>query len=254
MSVNELDPISAAKPVFNRQKLEPIRRNLTVMEVCFLTPQMIRVTLGGDDLAGFRSPSPDDHIKVFFPAPDGEGEKRDYTPRSFNAEARTLAIDFALHEGGVASGWAQKAQPGDQLQIGGPRGSTSIEAPGAWWLLIGDETALPAVGRRLEEMASGTRVMTLMAVAGTEDEQQFTTGADLQAQWIHRPGKEAANPAPLLKAVSELKLPPGQGFIWIAAEAEVARGLRAYFIDTLGHSPDWIKASAYWSLNSEGHE
>jgi NADPH-dependent ferric siderophore reductase len=254
MSVNELDSISVVKPVFIRQKLESIRRNLTVMEVRLLTPHMIRVMLGGDDLAGFRSPSPDDHIKVFFPAHDGEGEKRDYTPRYFNTEARTLAIDFALHEGGVASAWAQKARPGDRLQIGGPRGSTMIQAPGAWWLLIGDETALPSVGRRLEELTSGTRVMTLMTVAGTEDEQQFTTGADLQAQWIHRPGKEAANPAPILKAISEQKLPAGQGFIWIAAEAEVARALRSYFIDTLGHPPDWIKASAYWSLNPEGHE
>lgn len=254
MSMNEVESKSDAKPVFNRQKLESVRRNLTVKHVQSLTPQMVRVTLAGEELAGFFSPSPDDHIKVFFPGLDGEVEKRDYTPRYFDAESRTLFIDFALHEGGVASAWAQQAKPGDSLQIGGPRGSTVISAPGAWWLLIGDETALPSVSRRLEELPAGTRVMTVMAISGPEEEQPFVTASDLTAFWVLRPGTQAARPEPVLKAVSQLKLPEGPGFIWIAAEAEVARAARAYFIDTVGHSPDWIKASAYWYLNPEGHE
>lgn len=239
-------PIPEA-PIFHRQKLESVRRNLTVKSVQSLTPRMLRVTLTGDELAGFNSPSPDDHIKVFFPAAPGEEEaKRDYTPRHFDAKARTLAVDFALHGDGAGAAWARQAKPGDPLQIGGPRGSTVISAPGAWWLLIGDETALPSIGRRLEELDGGTRVFALMAVNGPEEEQRLKTRADLKAVWVHRPESQAADPNPLLKAASELKLPDGPGFIWIGAETEVSRALRAYFADSRGHSPDWIKASAYW--------
>lgn len=247
MSANQIESNLLGQPVLKRQKLEPIRRHLTVERVELLTPRMLRVTLVGEELEGFVSPSPDDHIKVFFPAPDGsEAAKRDYTPRSFNVEARTLKIDFALHEGGVGSEWARQAKPGDQVQIGGPRGSTSISAPGAWWLLIGDETAMPSIGRRIEEMAAGIRVLSLIAVTDAQEEQQFETSSDHTAVWVHRPEVQAKDPAPFLKAISELKLPAGSGFIWIGAEEEVARAVRIYFIDTLGHPSEWIKASAYW--------
>jgi NADPH-dependent ferric siderophore reductase len=244
--MGEIESKSLSVPVLDRQRLESVRRNITVENVRLLTPRMLRVTFGGDELAGFISPSPDDHIKIFFSTPGGGEEKRDYTPRRFDAKARLLSIDFALHEGGAASEWARQAKPGDRLVIGGPRGSTVISAPGAWWLLIGDETALPSVSRRIEEMASGTQVITLMAVTGCEDELPFATKADLTAHWVHRPEAQAAEPGPVLKAASELKLPAGDGFIWIAAETEVSRAVRDYFVDTLRHPPEWIKASSYW--------
>ena len=95
-------------------------------------------------------------------------------------------------------------------------------------------------------MARGTQVITLIAVTGREDELPFETKADLTALWIHRRESQAAEPGPILKAASELKLPAGEGFIWIAAETDVSRAVRDYFVDTLGHSSEWIKASSYW--------
>jgi NADPH-dependent ferric siderophore reductase len=254
ISMNELDSNLAAKPVLDRRKLEPVRRNLTVKDVRALTPHMIRVILGGDDLAGFVSPSSDDHIKLFFPMQGSEGAKRDYTPRSFDLEARTLCVDFALHECGIGSAWARQAKLGDQLQIAGPRGSTVISAPGAWWLLVCDETALPSIGRRLEEFASETQVISLVAVTGPEEEQEFETTSHLTALWVHRRGTERSDPGPFFKALSEWKRPAGPGFIWIGAEEGVARALRTYFIDTIGHPPEWIKASAYWSQKPNADE
>ena len=38
-----------------------------------ITPRMIRVTLGGDELAGFGGDGPDRRIKMFFPV---EGQER----------------------------------------------------------------------------------------------------------------------------------------------------------------------------------
>ena len=240
-----------AKLNIEKRRMEPVGRNLVVKNVERLGSQMLRVTLAGEELAGFNSPSPDDHIKISFPTADGGVEKRDYTPRRFDAKAQSLTIDFALHNGGVGAEWAEKAKPGDPLRIAGPRGSTVISAPGAWWLLIGDETALPSIGRRLEEMAEDTRVISVAAVVDADEEQQFETKANHTAYWIHRPDIQATDAEPFLKALSKLELPKGPGFIWIAAEGEVVRSVRAYFVDTLKHPPEWIKAAAYWSQNPE---
>jgi NADPH-dependent ferric siderophore reductase len=212
---------------------------------------MLRVTLRGDELAGFRSPSPDDHMKVFFPTSNGELQGRDYTPRHFDADAGLLTVDFALHRGGLGAAWAQQAKPGDSVQIGGPRGSKVISAPNVSWILIGDETAIPAIGRRLEEMAPETHVIAIVAVTGPEDELAFETKVNLTTHWIHRSDAEASDPEPFLKLLSQLRLPLFPGFVWIGAETEVSNAVRSYFIETLGHGPEWIKAAAYWSKSSE---
>jgi len=83
-----------------RVRHEPKKRRLVVREAKRLTPTMQRIVLEGPDLDDFVSKAPDDHIKVFVPTESGEVERRDYTPRRFDPSARTLAIDFALHDGG----------------------------------------------------------------------------------------------------------------------------------------------------------
>jgi NADPH-dependent ferric siderophore reductase len=250
-SMNDSNPPSPALPVIELHRMESIRRSLTVKSVRTLSPRMLRITLCGEELTGFRSPSPDDHIKVFFPTTDGWSEGRDYTPRHFDSDAQLLTVDFALHEGGLGAEWAQNAKAGDPLQIGGPRASKVISAPNAWWILVGDETSIPAIGRRLEEMSPETHVVTVVAVTGSEEEQAFETKAKVTSHWIHRSEGEASDPKPLLKCLSELQLPPLPGFVWIGAETEVAKAVRSYFIDTLGHAPEWIKAAAYWMKSSE---
>ena len=82
-----------------------------------------------------------------------------------------------------------------------------------WWLLIGDETALPSIGRRVEGMAEGVRAITLVAVTGPAEEQLFNTRADHQAVWLHRPPGEATSPQPLVDALKRIKPPPGEGFV-----------------------------------------
>jgi hypothetical protein len=53
-----------------------------------------------DGLSDFISLAPDDHVKLFFLVEAGGIERRDYTPRHFDQVARTLAIDFAVHDAG----------------------------------------------------------------------------------------------------------------------------------------------------------
>ncbi len=228
-----------------RVRHETRRRQLTVSAVEDVTPNMRRLHLTGEDLADFTSLGADDHVKLFVP---GSEARRDYTPRRFDAATRTLALDFAVHDGGPATQWALQAVPGSKVEIGGPRGSQVVPHDFDWWLLVGDETALPAIGRRIEELPAGTQVTSLVAVAGKDDEQRFDTRADHRALWVHRPLARASDPAPLLDALQALVLPVGESYVWVAAEASVARALRAHVRNVVQHPPAWTKAAGYWRL------
>ena len=242
MDTNAKD-ISA--PEIERVRHELRRRSLVAESVTDITPGMRRVVLRGEDLADFVSLAPDDHIKVIVSGADGEEERRDYTPRRYDNAARSLTIDFALHEAGPVTQWAIDAKPGTTLEIGGPRGSAVISDKVRRWLLVGDETALPAIGRRVEESGPGSVITVLGAVAGPQEQQSFETTAELTTRWVHRPLDAATDAAPLIAALSGIDIAP-QTLVWVAAEASVVRAIRAYLTEERGYPLGWIKASGYW--------
>ncbi len=234
-------------PVIRRMRHETRRRVLDVVGVERLTPAMIRVTLGGPELAGFVSGAADDHVKLFFPvagAEEGALEARDYTPRRHDAGRGELVIDFVDHPGGPAADWARDTRVGDQLVIGGPRGSRVIEGDFADWLFIGDETALPAIGRFLEELPEGARARALVSVPDMAEAQEIASAATVETRYIARDGRDPADPAQLVEALAAAPLPE-RCFVWVAAEAGVARALRAALLDR-GLSPRWLRAAGYW--------
>ncbi|GEM15843.1 siderophore-interacting iron utilization protein [Gluconobacter oxydans NBRC 3293] len=246
MTLFQSFPNRGASPEIRRVRHELVRRHLEVRAVEHLTPHMIRITLGGRELAGFTSLAPDDHIKIFVPGPDGTLTRRDYTPRQYDPQNGTLCLDFVDHPGGPAAAWARAAKPGDYLEIGGPRGSQIISGQIEHWLLIGDETALPAIGRRVEELPAQMPVTTLVTVPGKEDEQLFATTACHVAHWVHRPMEQADDAADILAALKNLEI-PDRTFVWVGAESHVAKAVRQYLLDECRIPAQWIKASGYWS-------
>jgi NADPH-dependent ferric siderophore reductase len=249
---NTFEPSENA-PRIERIRHELKRRDLTVDTVERITPQMLRITLTGEDLADFVSAAPDDHVKIFLPATSGEPERRDYTPRRFDPKTRSLVLDFAVHEAGPATRWALDATPGSSLSIGGPRGSGVVSGV-RHWLLVGDETALPAIGRRIEEAESGMVITSVAAVTGADEEQTFETRAEFNAIWAHRPLSKAADATALIAALETVELQPDT-FVWIAAEASVARAIRSYIVEKRGHRLPWLKAAGYWLLGkADAHE
>jgi NADPH-dependent ferric siderophore reductase len=230
-----------------RVRHETRRRTLTIATIEALGTDMRRIGFTTPELHDFVSASFDDHIKLFFPDSTGQMVMRDFTPRRFDTTANTLTIDFALHDSGPATQWAAAAKVGDTLDIGGPRGSAVVPDDFDWYVLIGDESALPAIGRRVEELRAGVPAITLGVVDGADDEQTFVTDAAWTGHWVHRNETSATDAELLVGALQNLTLPAGEGFVWIAAETTVAKTLRAHVLDTLGHRREWTKAAGYWT-------
>jgi NADPH-dependent ferric siderophore reductase len=170
---------------------------------------------------------------------------RDFTPRQYDAHAGELTIEFALHEAGPATAWVSRARPGDQVGVGGPRGSMIM--PVDFFkrhVLIGDETALPAISRRLQELPRGVQALVFAEVEGPGDEVNLTSAADLKVFWAYR--QPAAQGSPLLAAVRSADLRPDETYAWAACESSVAKMLRAHLVSERGFDPTWVKAAGYW--------
>ncbi|MCW5720348.1 MAG: siderophore-interacting protein [Devosia sp.] len=247
-------------------------RLLTVTHVTDITPLMRRFRLEGD-MEGFVSPAHADHIKAFFfpegveprlvPvgangaefAPGERPEMRDYTPRYWNVAEGWIELDFVLHGDGPASSWAATAGPGKTLVIGGPRGSVVVPAAYDWYLLVGDETALPAIGRRIEELPAGAKVIALVEVDNPAEEQSFATAAALELTYLHRNGAPAGTTTLLQDAVAARAFPQGDAYAYIAGESTMSKAVRAHLTETRGFNPEWVKAAGYWLLGvADAHE
>ena len=232
-------------PIVRRERLPMVRRKLVVEDKLYITPGMIRLVLGGEELAGFLSPSPDDNIKIIITDKDGNPAMRSYTPRRYDAVKNQLIVDFAVHEAGPATQWALDVKRGDAAVIGGPRGSKIVEGDICNWVLIGDETALPAMLRRVEEASAGTKITMIASVPAAVDEQVIETQADFTPIWVHRNGVSPDAEGPLLEQLEHLTFEPGS-FVWLAAEGRLTRTLRTYLNEERNVPLNWIRATGYW--------
>lgn len=250
-------------------------RLLQVVRTQAVSPQLLRVTLSGEDLRGFVSASFDDHVKVFFPEPGQDRPvlptvgpegismppgvprpaARDYTPRRYDAHVNELDIEFVLHGDGPASTWAAQARPGQFIGVGGPRGSFVVPTAFDWHLLIGDDTALPAIARRIEELPASARVIALIEVADAGAQIPLPVRDGLSVRWLHRDGAPAGDPVALERAVRQVALPAGEGYVWAAAESAAAKAVRRVLVEERGIAKTRIRASSYWKRGASAvHE
>ncbi len=252
-------------PNITRVRHELRMRRTAVSHVEMIAPKMKRITVRSDELRGFTSLGFDDHVKLIFPNATGElnltppgtegaSERimRDFTPRRFDAEAGELVIDFVIHDDGPATTWAANAQAGSVLGVGGPRGSSIISTDGiGLHLLIGDETALPAIARRLEELPPTTSSMVVVEV-----EQGFelplSSRANLQVVCVPRTDPNAVRGEFLLGALDDLPIMREGCFAWAATETQAVRAIRRYLIEGRGFDKRWVKAAGYWQRGAVG--
>lgn len=226
-----------------RHELKP--REVTVSAVRQLAPNFVSVTFKGESLHDFVSLSYDDHVKFILNDAAGERVMRDYTPRRYDRDARELTLEFALHAEGHMSDWARQARVGQQAVIGGPKGSMIIPTDYQWQILAGDATALPAIRRRLEELPAAAEVLVL--VTGEQAAAlEFASAARLRVQLV-------ATPDDIVEAFRAMGLPEGDGFIWCAGEARMARQVRDILFVDKGFAREAARISAYWKQGASAH-
>jgi NADPH-dependent ferric siderophore reductase len=224
------------------------RRRLVVAERRLLAPNYLSIRFRCDDLEGFASAAWDDHVKVILAGEEQAGAKpvmRDYTPQSVDAAKGEMVIEFALHDdAGPATQWARTCSLGDSVEIAGPRGSVVISPDFDWYWMIGDESAIPAISRHMAECPA-SRIQAFIAIADRQEEFPLPASGSHQINWAHRLDRAGSDAQALLELIDGVQLPDGDGFVWIAAEATVAKKLREKILE-LGHPLNHLKARGYW--------
>ncbi|MCO6005586.1 siderophore-interacting protein [Actinoallomurus purpureus] len=236
----------------------------------WLTPHMIRVVIGGEELDGFPAGACTDHyVKILFPVPgvaypepfDMEAVRRDlprdqwprtraYTVRSWDPEAQELTIDFVHHgDHGLAGPWAARAKPGEDVLFMGPGGAYAPSEKADWHLLVGDESALPAIAASLERLPEGTPARVFVEVADAEDELPLGTAGDARIVWLHRGDAEVGDA--LVEAVHDLEFPPGEVHAFVHGEAGFVKRLRRHLRVERGLSLDQLSISGYWRRGTD---
>lgn len=248
---------------------------LTVLSAEQLTPHMRRITFSGDNLARYADGT-NLHMRLAFPAEgetrptlpmvDGHGRivwpegaampvLRKYTVRRIDLASATVVIDFVLHDdAGPGSRFAASAKTGDVIGMIGPGGLTA--APADWYLLAGDETALPAIGRILESLPPTARGMALIEVADAGEEQRLDSAAAIEIRWLHRDGAAPGTTTLLADAVRAAIFPDDDSrvFAWAAGEFDAFRAIRSHLRKERGLKPDEHLVVSYWRRGKAGEE
>lgn len=244
-----------------------------------LSPNMVRITL--EPVGGWLWTSEcvgDEKVDLAFPRPgqteaeldffnqesygsadldySAEPPWRHYTVRRVLEGGSGIVVDFVLHEGGVAAGWAARAEPGHVLGVfgaGEPSRSHYRPLPlDTWRLLVADATGLPGLGRILEELEPGARAHAVIEVQTEADRQEIATAGEVTYTWIFGSGLGLA-PSRLTETVAALEFPEGEVFAWVACEAATSRAIRSHLRRDRGLARTTHSAIGYWSAGDAGH-
>ena len=260
-SSNTANPTTTNTPAVQRVRHDFAARHVQLLAREHISPGFVRLTVGGPALQGFVSAGFDDHTKLLLPQagldkpnlphivdgrPSFNGERptaRDYTPLVHDAERHTLTLEFALHGSGPAAEWALNAPIGQWLGLAGPRGSMVVNPQLDWHVLMGDDSALPAISRRLAELPAGTRAIVRVQLAKPADQRALPSAAQVDLQWV--PSLQAA--------ADQLSLPAGDGFIWAAGEHHAMAELRPRLLAKPGADAKRMRIAAYWKQGEIAH-
>src|SRR5262249_42320208 len=231
-----------------------------------LTPDMVRVTLGGGDLEHLTMPdSTDAYVNVAFPPAgasydevfdpaevreshpqDQQPARRRYTVRAWDPVAHVLTIDFVVHgDSGVAGPWAAFARTGDVLVFTGPSGGYRPDPDADWHLFVGDESALPAIAASLDVLPPDARAVVRLVCDGPDHEIPLPSAAHLDLQWLHR-GGEASDEDLLVEAVQAIDFGAGRPFGFVHGEADEIRAVRRHLLHDRGLTRQDLSCSPYW--------
>ena len=240
-------------------------RTAEVVRATWLTPSMRRVVFTGSDLACLQEmPCTDHYLKILF-APHGCDYRwpfdpdqikavepahrwpvtRTYTVRSYDAGRNEMAVDFVVHgDEGLAGPWAARAVPGDRIGFFGPGGGYAPDPSADCHLLVGDESAIPAIGAALDRLGATARARVFLEVAGPDDELELSASPDVHVTWVHRAGRPYGDA--LAEAVRTAGVPAGDVQAFVHGNAEMIRQLRRHLFTELDFNRQRVSMSGYW--------
>ncbi|MEU9137469.1 siderophore-interacting protein [Streptomyces sp. NPDC048404] len=224
-----------------------------------ISPHFMSITLGGDDVRHLEQCGYDQSGRLFFADPDDDdvflpnserwilqltlrGSKRrprvrTYTIRRFRPESLAFDIEISLHEtdnpqrpGAPGNRWARATEPGTEVAFL-DEGYSYAPAPGsAWQLLVGDESALPAILAILESPAALPAEVFLEVPAREDIRDDATVPPGTTIHWLPRGGPGAKPGVLALEAVRRAQLPDGPFYAWTAGESSLATGVRRHLV------------------------
>lgn len=259
--------------------------HLTVLRTERLSPGWMRVTFGGGEVDRFAPMGYDQWFRLFLPLggeagldrvpakanglfgylkflriPDGERPvMRNYTVRAHRPAAdgrgAEIDVDFVLHgsaaEGtsGPAARWAETCQPGEHvlvidegLTFNPARGEDSV-------VLVGDETALPAIAGICAALPASATGVALIEVSSADDALEFPHPTGVDVRWIVRPDADQPG-VPALAALHTLELPAHAFHAYIAGEQALASGARRHLVHDRGVEKDRVSFTGYWKIGA----
>lgn len=217
---------------------------------------------GFDDFGLLDEPTPEPHVwkkRLRQIPPDRRAILRTYTPAAVRNESAEVDVDFYLHEpSGPAPRWASICEVGDQVVITGPDLRAWANDYGVHYrppasisqvLLIGDETALPAMSNiiRTESGKPGVSASAIVELADAGSADLI----DLPEPTIILRGED-----PQRTLESEVgrwflrnEWHPGV-FVWLAGEIRDVSDLRLLMETQYGVPDTHMSYLGYW--NREG--
>jgi NADPH-dependent ferric siderophore reductase len=236
-----------------------------------VTPRMARITVGGDALANFPGGGGDQHVVLYFYEPgvtlpdpltltsartmlgQVRPAMRSYTVRRHHPVAHELDFDFVLHgDVGVASAWASRAQPGDDVIIVGPSPAYLPDDSITDHLLVGDETALPAIGTMLAELPASAHATAVVEVADAAEEQPLPSQARVDVHWLHRDGRPPGTPDLLLAGIEAVGPLDRDVAAWAAGERTAMHAVRSHLLTATGLDRRRVRTTMYWRHGQAG--
>jgi len=213
---------------------------LTVTGRREISPHYLRLSFNAGGLLNDRPVHPTMWIRMWFEHGD-KLHQRGYTLVDPNPGADTFDIEFALHDG-IASNWAQQAEPGDTIDATVLGSNFSLpEPPPAGYVVVGDTASLPAINSLLTAIGADTPARVFLEAAH-EDDKQLPVARDTDVVWVDRKNAGQA----LVETVTAAAFDAPDHFGWVACDNRTTRAVAKVFRERYKIAKKSIKAQAYW--------
>jgi NADPH-dependent ferric siderophore reductase len=213
-----------------------------VVATAELTPRMRRVSVQADSMREVEL-RPAQDVELLLREPTGRRVKRRYTIRRARPELGELDLDVLLHGTGPGSSWGATAAVGDEVEFMGPRGKLHL-APADWHLLVGDESALPAIAAICAALPASEPAIALVEVGDASDELPIEPA---EVHWLYRATAAPGTPDRLTAAAETLTLPAGVGHGYLMGETRTMVAVRAV-LEARDVAHDAIFVKGYWNI------